>query len=92
MRAGSNTALRAWSDPYRLRNLDTIQLELLGDEARISDIALHDFIVADAENDQVTESYDNTQDNIRKFEIRLNLPLDANIDENALSESDIAKV
>lgn len=74
-----------------MRNLDTIQLELLGDEARNSDIALHDFIVADAANDQAIESYDNTQDNIRKFEIRLNLPLDANIDENALSESDMPK-
>ncbi|KAI0857380.1 hypothetical protein F4860DRAFT_489975 [Xylaria cubensis] len=71
--SGSNTALRAWSDPYGLRklqHLDTIQLELEGDE--------------------VLESYDDTRENIIKFETRMNLPPDTKIDENKLSEGDIS--
>lgn len=43
--SGSNTALRAWSDPYGLRmlqHLDTIQLDL-GDEVWAQTLALKDF-------------------------------------------------
>ncbi|KAK5630201.1 hypothetical protein RRF57_005916 [Xylaria bambusicola] len=70
--SGSNTALRAWSDPYGLRKLpqlDTIQLELVGDEA--------------------LESYEDTRNNILKFEARINHPHDAAIDENVLPEGNI---